>query len=53
MGFFEGFGMVLSEWEQGSVELVFHAPLDVAKFDDRKALALAAEKAVLEGLHLR
>jgi 1-acyl-sn-glycerol-3-phosphate acyltransferase len=53
MGFFEAFGMVLSKWEQGSVELVFHAPLDVAKFDDRKALALAAEKAVLEGLHLR
>lgn len=53
MGFFEAFAMVLSKWKQGYVELVFHEPLDVAKFDDRKELARAAEDAVLSGLHLR
>jgi 1-acyl-sn-glycerol-3-phosphate acyltransferase len=53
MGFFEAFAMVLSKWKQGYVELVFHEPLDVAKFDDRKSLAIAAETAVLNGLHLR
>ncbi len=53
MGFFEAIGMVLSKWKQGHVELIFHAPLDVAKFEDRKAIALAAEATVLSGLHLR
>jgi 1-acyl-sn-glycerol-3-phosphate acyltransferase len=53
MGFFEAVGMVLSKWKQGSVEIIFHAPLDVAKFENRKTLALAAETAVLDGLHLR
>ena len=53
MEFFEAFAMVLSKWNQGHVELIFHAPNEVAKFDDRKALAMAAEKSVLAGLHLR
>jgi len=53
MGFFEAVGAVASKWRQGYVELVFHDPLDVAKFEDRKTIAKAAEAAVLEGLHLR
>lgn len=35
---------------QGRVELVYHAPLRVADFKDRKALAAAAEAAVRSGL---
>jgi len=53
MGFFEAFAAVVSKWRQGYVELVFHEPLDVAKFEDRKLIAKAAEDAVLNGLHLR
>ena len=53
MGFFAAFIMVLSEWKQGSVELIFHDPLSVAEFSDRKELALAAEAAVFAGLKLR
>lgn len=35
---------------QGRVEVIYHAPLKVAGFADRKALAAAAEAAVREGL---
>ena len=34
----------------GAVEVVFHDPLQVSAFADRKALALAAEKAVRRGV---
>jgi len=44
---------VLSKWKQGHVECIFQAPLDVSKFDVRRALAMAVEKSVLAGLHLR
>lgn len=42
--------MVLSMARQGSVTLVFHAPLRVAAFSGRKALAQAAEDRVRAGL---
>lgn len=35
---------------QGRVELIYHAPLRVADFEDRKTLAAAAETAVRAGL---
>ena len=53
MGFFASFIMILSESKQGSVELIFHEPLSVDEFSDRKELALAAEAAVFAGLNLR
>jgi 1-acyl-sn-glycerol-3-phosphate acyltransferase len=53
MGFFASFIMILSESKQGSVELIFHKPLSVDEFSDRKELALAAEAAVFAGLNLR
>ncbi len=42
--------MVLSLARQGGVTVVFHDPLEVCRFDDRKALARAAEEAVRTGL---
>ena len=36
----------LAQWPQGSVELVYHPPLRVADYADRKALAAALEAAV-------
>lgn len=42
--------MVLSLARQGSVRVVFHAPLKVADFANRKELARAAEMAVRAGL---
>ncbi|MDG4648360.1 lysophospholipid acyltransferase family protein [Roseibacterium sp. SDUM158017] len=48
-----GFGSsllaVLAVRRQGSVRVVYHAPLRVADFGDRKALAAAAEAAVRAG----
>ena len=41
---------VLSAPRQGEVSLVYHAPLQVVDFADRKALALACEKSVRSGL---
>jgi len=35
---------------QGRVEVIYHAPLRVSDFPDRKALAAAAERAVISGL---
>ncbi len=48
-----GFGQSLLELlavrRQGSVRVIYHAPLRVADFADRKALAVAAEAAVRSG----
>ncbi|MCA0921621.1 lysophospholipid acyltransferase family protein [Pseudooceanicola nanhaiensis] len=41
---------VLATWRNGSVEVVFHPPLQVADLPDRKALARAAEAAVRAGM---
>ena len=41
---------ILAQRRQGRVEVVFHAPLHVADFADRKSLARAAEAAVRGGL---
>ncbi|KFE35431.1 lysophospholipid acyltransferase family protein [Thioclava atlantica] len=41
---------VLAQRRQGSVEIIFHAPLSVADHPSRKALAGAAEAAVRSGL---
>ncbi|RMD89803.1 MAG: 1-acyl-sn-glycerol-3-phosphate acyltransferase [Alphaproteobacteria bacterium] len=41
---------VLAAPRQGSVEVIYHPPLRVADFPDRKALALACEQAVRGGL---
>lgn len=41
---------VLSARRQGQVELIYHAPLRVSDFADRKALAKAAEDQVRAGL---
>ncbi|MDQ2088677.1 lysophospholipid acyltransferase family protein [Marimonas arenosa] len=40
---------VLAAWRQGSVTVIYHPPLKVDDFTDRKALALAAEAAVRSG----
>jgi len=37
---------VLAAPRQGAVEVIWHRPLEVATFSDRKALAKAAEDAV-------
>ncbi|MBD3787055.1 MAG: 1-acyl-sn-glycerol-3-phosphate acyltransferase [Sphingomonadales bacterium] len=49
MGFGPHLVKVLAERRQGSVEIVFHAPLAVRDFPSRKALAAAAERAVRAG----
>ncbi|WP_439139347.1 lysophospholipid acyltransferase family protein [Roseicyclus sp.] len=41
---------VLAARRQGSVEVIYHAPLKVADFPDRKALATTAEAMVRKGL---
>lgn len=41
---------VLSQRKQGYVEVVFHAPLKIADFTDRKALTQAAYRAVADGM---
>jgi 1-acyl-sn-glycerol-3-phosphate acyltransferase len=41
---------VLAQRRQGSVDIMFHEPLDVADFGSRKELALRAEQAVRAGL---
>ena len=37
---------VLAAWPQGAVEVIYHAPLAVRDFTDRKDLARSCEKAV-------
>lgn len=49
MGFAESLCWVLAEPRQGAVEVIYHPPLAVAQFEDRKALARAAEEAVRAG----
>ncbi len=49
MRFAESLLRVLATPRQGSVTVMFHAPLTVAAFPDRKALAAAAEAAVRDG----
>ncbi len=50
MGFGPHLLRVLAAPRQGRVELTYHAPLSVAAFGDRKALARACEDAVRSGL---
>ena len=40
----------LAARRQGSVTVIYHAPLRVADFPDRKALALTCERIVRSGL---
>jgi 1-acyl-sn-glycerol-3-phosphate acyltransferase len=49
MGFGTHLLKVLAAPRQGAVEVTWHAPLKVADFADRKALARAAEAAVRSG----
>jgi 1-acyl-sn-glycerol-3-phosphate acyltransferase len=41
----------LAQQPQGQVTVRYHAPVAVADFADRKALAMALERAVRDGLH--
>ena len=50
MGFAAHLVQVLALPAQGTVEVVFHPPLDPAGFDSRKALAAEAERIVRDGL---
>ncbi|TCP60530.1 lyso-ornithine lipid acyltransferase [Rhodovulum bhavnagarense] len=50
MGFGEHLLKVLAAKRQGSVEVIYHPPLRVADFADRKALAKACEESVRSGL---
>lgn len=49
MGFGEHLLKTLATKRQGSVEIVYHPPLKVSEFADRKALAAACEAAVRRG----
>jgi 1-acyl-sn-glycerol-3-phosphate acyltransferase len=49
MDFGSHFAMVLAARRQGSVEVVFHDPVRVDDFDDRKALARHLEEVVARG----
>ena len=49
MGFGKGLLKVLAVRRQGWVDVVYHPPLTVADFPDRKALAAACEAAVRRG----
>ncbi len=46
MAFAPHFLTVLAQGRQGAVEVVFHDPVEVAEFTDRKALALYCEETV-------
>ena len=50
MGFAPHLAKVLAAARQGSVEVVFHPPLDVSDYPSRKDLAAACEAAVRSGL---
>jgi len=52
MGFGAHLLRMLAAPRHGSVEVIYHAPLRVADFADRKALARAAEAAVRTGLRV-
>lgn len=49
MEFGQHFVQVLSRWRQGGVTVVFHAPVQVAEFASRKALAAWCEAMVRAG----
>lgn len=49
MDFGAGLVKVLAAPRQGTVDVIYHPPLRVADFPDRKALAAAYERAVREG----
>ncbi|MGL4281233.1 MAG: lysophospholipid acyltransferase family protein [Albidovulum sp.] len=50
MDFAPHFLIVAAQWPQGSVEVVFHPPVAVDAFGDRKALARCSEAVVRAGL---
>mgnify|MGYP000615536463 CR=1 FL=1 len=50
MGFAQHLQQVLGARRHGEVRIVYHAPLDMARFSDRKALAMAAQGRVLSGM---
>lgn len=50
MDFAPHFLMVLAQWHQGRVHIVFHDPLRVGDFKNRKLLAAASEAAVRAGM---
>ena len=51
MGFGYGLLKVLAVRRQGAVDVVYHPPLRVADYPDRKALAAACEAAVRQGFN--
>lgn len=51
MDFLPSVMMILSNFKQGEVELVFHQPLSVKDFKNRKELALEAENLIRNGLN--
>jgi len=53
MGMVEHFIHTLSQRRQGRIEVVFHDPLKVSDFKDRKALAQKAYQIVAEGMSHR
>jgi lyso-ornithine lipid O-acyltransferase len=53
MAFGPHFTQTLSVWRQGGVEVVFHDPVRVADFPDRKALARHCEDVVRAGVTAR
>ncbi|MEX5729031.1 1-acyl-sn-glycerol-3-phosphate acyltransferase [Rhodovulum iodosum] len=50
MGFAPHLVKLLAQKPQGAVEVIYHAPLKVSDFTDRKALARACEEAVRSGM---
>jgi 1-acyl-sn-glycerol-3-phosphate acyltransferase len=50
MEMFEHFGQVLSQPRQGQIEVVFHAPLKIKDYADRKSLTQIAHQCVAEGM---
>lgn len=50
MGFAPHLVKLLAQTPQGAVEVIYHPPLKVSDFPDRKALAAAAEAAVRGGM---
>jgi 1-acyl-sn-glycerol-3-phosphate acyltransferase len=50
MGMFEHLGQVLSQPQQGHVEVVFHKPLKIKDYADRKSLTQMAYQCVADGM---
>lgn len=53
MEMFEHMGQVLSQPKQGRIEVVFHAPLKIRDFADRKSLAQITYQTVADGMPFR